>query len=142
MTVEKFYIPQQGDVLQRPYFSVSVSAGFPSPADDHMDRNLDLNALLIKHPSATFFVRVSGDSMVGAGIHDGDILVVDKALTAKDGSVVVAIINGEFTVKRIKKKDGNMYLWPENVNYKPILVTDAMDFEVWGVVRSVVHSLL
>src|SRR6476661_8507117 len=95
-----------------PYFEVGVSAGFPSPADDEIERPLDLHDLLVKHPSATFFIRVDGDSMEGAGIYTGDILVVDRALKAEHGTVVVALFNGEFTVKRLHIVQKKIYLFP------------------------------
>jgi DNA polymerase V len=122
-------------------FVVAVSAGFPSPADDHIDKNLDLNEHLIKHPAATFYVRVSGDSMINAGIHDGDLLIVDKSLKAKDGSVVVAILNGEFTVKRLRLSKFGISLVAENNSYPEIHIKEGMDFEVWGVVTNVIHKV-
>ena len=119
----------------------SVAAGFPSPAEDHMESSLDLNQHLIKHPSATFYVYARGDSMVSAGIYDGDMLVVDRSLETKNDSIVVAIINGEFTVKSISKVNGKLYLIPHNTNYKPIEITEEMDFEIWGVVTHSIHSV-
>jgi DNA polymerase V len=124
-----------------PFFLESVSAGFPSPADDYMEGKLDLNELLVKNPPATFFVRVTGDSMTGAGIHSGDILVVDKSIDPKNSSIIIAVINGELMVKRLVYKGCELWLYPENPNYKPVKVTDGMDFDVWGVVRSVIHSV-
>lgn len=121
-------------------FLSPVAAGFPSPADDFLDQQLDLNEYLVEHPSATFFVRVKGDSMMGAGISTGDILIVDRAKEPKDKSVVVALVNGEFTVKRLSKTLGKLSLLPENPRYCPIIVTADMDFEIWGVVRHVIHS--
>jgi DNA polymerase V len=125
-----------------PLFLESVSAGFPSPADDYMEDKLDLNDLLIKNPASTFFVRVVGDSMVNAGINSEDILVVDRSLDPKDGSVVIAVINGDLTVKRLSYANGKIYLVPENNHFKQIEITKEMSFEVWGVVRSVIHSVL
>ncbi len=124
-----------------PLFLSAIPAGFPSPADDYIDRKLDLNELLIRHPAATFFVRVAGDSMVGAGIHSGDILVVDRALPAEHNRVVIAAVNGELTVKRLSKQNGKLYLLPENDGFEPIEVTNEMQFEIWGVVAHVVHAL-
>lgn len=124
-----------------PLFLATIPAGFPSPADDYIDRRLDLNELLVRHPAATFFVRVVGDSMIGAGIHSGDILVVDRALPAEHNRVVIAAINGELTVKRLWKKNGKVYLVAENGNFEPIEVTSDMQFEIWGVVVHVIHSL-
>ena len=119
----------------------SVSAGFPSPAEGHMESSLDLNQHLIKHPSATFYVYARGDSMVSAGIYDGDMLVVDRSLETKNDSIVVAIINGEFTVKSISKVNEHLYLMPHNTSYNPIKITEEMDFEIWGVVTHSIHSV-
>ncbi|MFP4459169.1 MAG: LexA family protein [Candidatus Zixiibacteriota bacterium] len=129
------------DESKIPLFDSSVQAGFPSPANDYIDRKLDLNELLIEHPTATFFVRVEGQSMTGAGIHHGDILIVDRALEAKDNKIVIAIIDGELSVKRIKIKGKKIALYPENPDYEPIEIDDAMDFMVWGVVKSVIHEV-
>ncbi|MBX3043876.1 MAG: translesion error-prone DNA polymerase V autoproteolytic subunit [Candidatus Kapabacteria bacterium] len=134
--------PERLRELNLPLFLESVSAGFPSPADDYMEAKLDLNELLIKNPAATFFVRVMGDSMIKAGIYSGDILVVDRSLDPKDGSIVIAVINGELTVKRLSYQKGEVFLLPENKFYSPIKITDDMSFEVWGVVRSVIHSVM
>lgn len=117
-----------------------VAAGFPSPADGYMDDSLDLNELLVTHPAATFFVRVSGTSMQEANIHSGDVLVVDRAKEAKNRDIIVAILNGEFTVKRILKKGKQLFLAPENPKFKPIEVTEGEDFQVWGVVTYVIHK--
>ena len=119
----------------------SIAAGFPSPAEDHMDSSLDLNQHLIKHPSATFYVYARGDSMVSAGISDGDMLIVDRSLEATNDSIVVAIINGEFTVKRISKVNKCLYLMPHNSSYNPMRITEEMDFEIWGVVTHSIHSM-
>ena len=119
----------------------SVSAGFPSPADDYIDKSLDLNEYLIAHPSATFFVRVKGDSMIGAGIHTGDILIVDRSLEATNNKVIVAFIDGEFTVKRIFFANKKLYLYADNPDYEPIEITDEMDFRVFGVVTYVIHAV-
>ncbi len=123
-----------------PFFASSVSAGFPSPADDYVELSLDLNKHLIKHPSATFYARVKGDSMIDAGINDGDLLVVDRALDISDNCIAVCIIDGEFTVKRLKKSAGKILLIPENKQYKAIEVSEFNDFEVWGIVAYVIHK--
>ena len=122
-------------------FENPVSAGFPSPADDLIDKKLDLNEHLIKTPAATFFVRVQGESMKGAGILDQDLLVVDRSLTPKSGQVIVAVIDGEFTVKRFKKTGGRLFLCPENPKYRSIEILEGMDFVVWGVVTYAIHTL-
>lgn len=124
-----------------PMFLESVSAGFPSPAEDYLEDKLDLNDLLIRNPASTFFVRVTGDSMINSGIHSGDILVVDRSLDPKNGSIVIAVINGELTVKRLSRSNGSISLIPENPNYKKIDITAEMNFEVWGVVSSVIHKV-
>ncbi|GAB6096883.1 translesion error-prone DNA polymerase V autoproteolytic subunit [Desulfatiferula olefinivorans] len=125
----------------RPLFMVPVTAGFPSPADDYVEGRLDLNAHLVKHPAATFFVRVAGDSMIGAGIHPGDILVVDRSLEAVDKRVVIAVVNGELTVKRLRMTQGRITLRAENPAYAPLEISPDMEFEIWGVVTTVIHAL-
>jgi DNA polymerase V len=120
---------------------VPVTAGFPSPADDYVEGRLDLNAHLVKHPAATFFVRVAGDSMIGAGIHPGDILVVDRSLEAVDKRVVIAVVNGELTVKRLRMTQGRITLAAENPAYAPMEIRPDMEFEIWGVVTTVIHAL-
>jgi DNA polymerase V len=131
--------------LSTPYacllFLVPVSAGYPSPADDYLDGSLDLNQHLITHPTATFFVRVAGESMREAGIHSGDVLIVDRALTPSDGSVVIAVVNGDLTVKRLAKRHGQLLLMPENQQYPPLPITETTTFEVWGVVTYVIHRV-
>ena len=114
-----------------------IKAGFPSPADDYLQDSIDFNRDLIKHPEATFYGRVDGDSMMDAGISDGDIAVIDRALEPSDGDIVVAYINNEFTIKYLDlkhKKDGYIELRPANKDYKPIRIDEYDDFEVWGVV--------
>lgn len=132
------------DCLRRyqiPLYEAPVSAGFPSPAEDYLEGKLDLDRHLIKHPAATFFVRVSGDSMIDAGIHPGDLLVVDRALEPTDGRVVIAVVNGELTVKRICRANDQLFLMPENKNYQPLQVHEETSFMIWGVVTNVIHSL-
>lgn len=124
-----------------PLFIARISAGFPSPADDFIDKNLDLNEHLIRHPAATFFVRVEGNSMINAGINSGDLLIVDRALEPADNKIVIAVLNGELTVKRIRKVGDRLFLQPENPAYKPIEVSTDAQFEVWGVVTNVIHSV-
>jgi DNA polymerase V len=125
-----------------PLFLIPVSAGFPSPADDFIDRPLDLNEYLIRHPAATFFVKVQGDSMIGAGIHPGALLVVDRSLQPRSGNIILAVLDGEFTVKRLKREQGNVVLCPENPRYKSVTIASGQDFEVWGVVVHVVRSFI
>ena len=130
--------PRNSALLLNLYAS-KVQAGFPSPADDYVERTLDLNDYLITHPASTFFVRVSGDSMTGAGIHEDDILVVDRSLEAKHNTIIIAILNGELTVKRLNINNGVYTLMPENPLYPKTIITEEMDFSVWGVVTSVIH---
>jgi DNA polymerase V len=127
--------------LSLPLYASRVAAGFPSPADDHLEDTLDLNEHLVRHPAATFFVRVQGDSMTGAGIHHGDLLVVDRSLEPKSGAIVIAVVNGELTVKRLKVDHGGVWLMPENPNYPPLEIKEGTDLMIWGVVAHVVHSL-
>lgn len=135
-----FYTVDNRIKLEVPFFNSPISAGFPSPAEDYVDLKLDLNKFLIKHPSATFYVRVKGDSMKNAGIFDNDILIVDKALDPKNGDIAVCVLDGEFTVKRIKKQKDQLFLMPENTDFQPILITDNNDFKIWGVVSYVIHK--
>ena len=122
-------------------YSSSVEAGFPSPADDYLEGGLDLHEHLVKRPASTFFVRVSGSSMEGAGIFSGDMLVVDRSLEAKNGDVVLAVLCGEMTVKRLIIKSDGVWLAPSNDRFKPMLVTEDVDFQIWGVCCHVVHEL-
>ena len=126
-------------VLPLPLCGALVPAGFPSPADDFVEDTLDLNTFLVRHPAATFFVRVQGESMVEAGIHPGDILIVDRALEARDKSVVVAVVDGEFTVKRIRRMEKRLFLVAENPTYPALEIAPEMEFRVWGVVTHVIH---
>ena len=139
--VESIYKPDQSSKCPRPLFTTHVSAGFPSPADDYIEGQLDLNKHLIKHPAATYFVRVTGDSMIDAGIHNGDILIVDRSLEPKDKNVVIANVDGELTVKRIRIQGDNLLLVAENQNYPTRQIKQNMEFEVWGIVTNVIHSL-
>jgi DNA polymerase V len=139
--VQTILAVKQTSTIKIPLFNESVKAGFPSPADDFIDKHIDLNELLIRHPAATFFVRVKGDSMVNAGIFSGDVLVVDKALEAKNNCIVIAVINGELTVKRLRKTGERVQLVPENDNYSIIEIDSEMSFQIWGVVKSVIREL-
>lgn len=141
LKISEIFAIQKGQSISLPLYTSKISAGFPSPADDFVDRKLDLNEHLIAHPAATFFVRVEGESMKDAGIFSNDLLIVDRSLEPKDQSVVVALLNGEFTVKRILKREGKLFLFPENQDYSPIQISEEMDFEVWGVVTHVIHAV-
>ncbi len=127
--------------MELPLYSCKISAGFPSPADDHLEKKLDLNSHLIKHPAATFFVRVNGDSMINAGINDNDILIVDRSLKPSHGKIVIAVVDGQMTVKRLHKRSGKLILMPENNHFKPIEITESMTVEIWGVVVTSIHSV-
>lgn len=128
--------------LARPLFLSRVPAGFPSPAEDYVEGSLDLNEHLIQHKEATFFVRVQGESMIGAGIQNGDLLVVDRALEAVDKNIVIAVVDGELTLKRLSKRNGQVRLLPENPCFHPIEFNDDQVLEIWGVVTSVIHRVL
>ncbi|MBA2657176.1 MAG: translesion error-prone DNA polymerase V autoproteolytic subunit [Tatlockia sp.] len=132
----------KNSLINPPLYSSTVRAGFPSPADDYIETYLDLNAYLIKHPASTFFVRASGDSMVGAGIHHGDLLIVDRSLEATEGRIVIAAINDELTVKRLRRDKGRVQLCPENANYSLIEISEGQQLVIWGVVTSVIHEPL
>lgn len=123
-----------------PLANSRVSAGFPSPADDYVERHLDLNDKLIRHPSATFLMKVEGDSMINAGMQDGDLLIVDRAIQPAPGKIVIAAVNGELTVKRLTLYQGCYWLQPENPKYRPIPLDESNDCFVWGVVSHIIHN--
>ena len=125
---------------QTPFFLTPVSAGFPSPADDFIENQLDLNEYLVRHPAATFCVRAKGDSMVNAGIFPGSILIVDRSLKPHQDSIVVAVLEGAFTVKRLRREKELFILYPENPAYQPVEITAERDFSVWGVVVHVIRT--
>jgi len=124
-----------------PIVGMQIPAGFPSPADDFIEGKLDLNTMVIKNPTATFYMRVQGDSMMDANIHDGDMIVVDRSIEPTHGKIVIAVIDGEFTVKRLYRKDGVIKLIPENPDYQEIVIHQEQELTVWGVVSFVVHKL-
>ena len=128
--------------LSIPLLNDSVSAGFPSPADDYTEENIDLNDHLISNPFSTFFLRVKGDSMINAGIQDKDLIIVDKSLIAKPGNIVIAMIDGEFTIKRLSIKNNELYLKAENHNYPDFSFKNHIDVQIWGVVIYSIHSYL
>lgn len=135
------FVTPAGAALQRiPYFPQGIPAGFPSPADDHLQKELNLHEHLIRHPAATFFAHVQGNSMKDANLNDGDLLVIDRAETPRHRSIVVAVVNGEFTVKRLYKRNGEIKLVPENKAFPTIHVTEGMDVEIWGVVSHIIHK--
>lgn len=125
-----------------PLMATPVAAGFPSPAEQYIESPLDLNELLVHRPAATFFVRAAGDSMTGAGIRPGDILVVDRSLEARDGSIVIACVDNEFTVKFLRSDGERWYLQPANRKYKPITFSEGMELRIFGVVTAVIHQFV
>ncbi|MAR06828.1 MAG: peptidase S24 [Cyanobium sp. NAT70] len=127
--------------LRLPLAGERIAAGFPSPADDYIDVGIDLNEQLIRHPTSTFFLRVSGDSMIGAGIHHGDLLVVDRSLDPTPGRVVVAILDGAFTLKRLAHHRGRLRLEAANPTYPALELHRCGDVQIWGVAIHVIHSL-
>jgi len=128
---KKFRIPLLND---------SVSAGFPSPADDYTEENIDLNEHLISNPFSTFFLRVKGESMINAGIKDKDLIIVDKSLIAKPGNIIIAMIDGEFTIKRLSIKNDELYLKAENNDYPDFRFKNHINVQIWGVVIYSIHS--
>lgn len=139
MKITEIFELDQSIKLELPLFSTRVPAGFPSPGDDYVDQRLDLNEL-IKHPSDTFLVKVEGDSMINAGIYDGDILVVDRAMEPDHNKVIVVNLDGELTVKRLKIDDTRVFLFPDNPKYEPIEIRPLADFRIMGVVTYVIHK--
>ncbi|MCH5225502.1 MAG: translesion error-prone DNA polymerase V autoproteolytic subunit [Muribaculaceae bacterium] len=137
----EFYSGDYTTELPLQYADAGIFAGFPSPAQDYMDRSLDFNREIIRHPAATFYAKVVGQSMEGAGIDTGDIVVVDRALEPRDGDIVVACLNGDFTLKYIDlshKERGIICLRPDNEEFEPIVMHEGDELVVWGVVSSVI----
>ena len=132
-----------GSLTPVPYLLSRISAGFPSPADDYVENNLSLSELLIRNRLSTFLMKTSGDSMTNVGINDGDILVVDRSIEAKNRDIVIAILEGNLTVKRLLfKTNGLVVLKSENTAYKDIKIPESADLEIWGVVTSVIHQFI
>jgi DNA polymerase V len=136
-----FFRPDFESDIRIPYIEEGVSAGFPSPATDFMETNIDLNKELCKNPLSTFYIKVRGNSMINAGINDKDILIVDRSLEPQNNTIAVCFIDGEFTVKRIKIDKDCVYLMPENEKYQPIKVTDENELIIWGIVTYVIKSM-
>ncbi len=132
----------EGTSVSLPELIALVPAGFPSPADDYMDRFLDLNDYLINNKAASFYIRVAGESMRGAGILPGDILLVDRSMDPVHNRIVVAVIDNEITVKRLRLRDNRVFLVSENPDFKPVEITDGMEARVWGVVAAVIRKLV
>jgi DNA polymerase V len=136
----EIFKPVFGRRIYLNFFQSIVAAGFPSPADDFLDRDIDLTEHLVNNKSATFYIRVKGDSMQNCGIYDQAILVVDKSVNPIDGDVVLAVINGEFTCKRIRREGKKVFLKAENEKFADIVITEEMNFRVWGVVTSAINE--
>ncbi|GBO55837.1 error-prone repair protein UmuD [Pseudanabaena sp. lw0831] len=124
-----------------PLYLNPVAAGLPAPTEDYIEGKIDLNRHLVKHPDSTFLVRVVGESMQDAGIHPRDLLVVDRSLEAISGKVVIAVVDGELTVKRLRKHRNKLWLMPENPNFQPIEIDENVELHIWGVVTNVIHAL-
>jgi DNA polymerase V len=128
------------ELTKLPFIANRISCGFPSPADDYIEGLLNLNEKLIPRPSSTFLVKAEGDSMIGAGIFEGDLLIVDKSIKPAHNQIVVAVINGEFSIKRLIFRFPKTFLQPENIKYKTLEVNAEMNFQVWGVVTYAIHG--
>ncbi|MEW4923464.1 translesion error-prone DNA polymerase V autoproteolytic subunit [Algibacter sp. 2305UL17-15] len=136
-----FFNPRVLNNSGAPFFDMGISAGFPSPADDFKEECLSLDKELVKNKEATFFARVSGQSMIGAGLDDNDLLVIDRSLEPAHNKIAVCFLDGEFTVKRLKVQGDGVWLQPENSNYSPIKITDENNFIIWGLVTSVIKKV-
>ena len=133
--------PKKGNSIGQWLVEQGISAGFPSPADDFKEIRISLDKELVKNQESTFYARVSGDSMLGAGIDDGDLLVIDKSLSPENGKIAVCFIDGDFTVKRIVKEKGKLYLKAENKKYKSIELSGESELIIWGIVEYVIKKL-
>ena len=137
----KFFVPDTESTLESILISSGISAGFPSPAGDFKQDRISLDKELIKNKEATFFARVSGQSMVGAGLDNNDLLVIDRSLEPTNNKIAVCLIDGEFTVKRLKVENDRIWLKPENLDYKPIEITEQNQFIIWGIVTNVIKKV-
>ncbi|WP_426431680.1 LexA family protein [Winogradskyella sp. HB-48] len=136
-----FFVPEQIEDAGANFFDTGISAGFPSPADDFKEQRLSLDEELVKNKEATFYARVSGQSMIGAGLDDNDLLIVDRSLEPMNNKIAVCFLDGEFTVKRLRVERDKVWLLPENPNYPPIKVTEDNDFVIWGIVTNVIKKV-
>ena len=136
-----FFKPELNSEIKLPYINHGVSAGFPSPAMDFMESSIDLNQVLVENPTATFYVQVEGNSMIDAEIHDKDLLVVDRSLEPRNNKIAICLLDGEFTVKRIRLENNELFLMPENPNYQPIKITEENQLIIWGIVTYVIKKL-
>ena len=137
----KFLKPKEGNSMGQWLVEQGISAGFPSPADDFKEVRISLDKELVKNKEATFYAKVSGDSMVGAGLDDGDLLVIDRSLNPENGKIAICFIDGDFTVKRIKKEKDKFYLMPENKKYKAIELNEDNELIIWGIVEYVIKKV-
>jgi len=136
-----FFTPKKQNGIGQWLAAEGISAGFPSPADDFKETRISLDKELVKNKEATFYARVSGDSMVGAGLDDGDLLIIDRSKNPENGKIVVCLIDGDFTVKRIKKEKEKLYLMPENRKYKPLELKEENELVIWGIVEYVIKKV-
>ena len=136
-----FFTPKKENGIGQWLAEEGISAGFPSPADDFKEIRISLDKELVKNKEATFYARVNGDSMIGAGLEDGDLLVIDRSLNPENGKIAVCLVDGEFTVKKIKKEKNKFYLMPENTKYKSIEIKEENEFVIWGIVTHVIKSI-
>ena len=137
----KFLKPKKNNSLGQWLVEQGISAGFPSPADDFKEIRISLDKELVKNQESTFYARVSGDSMIEGGLDDGDLIVIDRSLNPENGKIVVCFIDGEFTVKRIKKEENKLFLMPQNKKYKPIEIKEGNKLIIWGVVEYVIKKV-
>lgn len=137
----QFFLPDLENQIELPYISSGIKAGFPSPAADFDESKISLDNVLVKNKEATFYAKASGNSMIGAGIDNGDILVIDRSLEPQNNKIAICYIDGEFTVKRIKIEGDNVFLMPENKNYKPIQIAEENDLIIWGIVTYVIKKV-
>lgn len=139
-SIAEIFFYENKNSLELEFFSHSVSAGKPNQVDEYLEDTIDLNDFLVNNPNSTFLLKVSGNSMTGAGINNGDTLIVDRAVEPLNGDIIIASIDGEITVKTLKKERGKIFLVPENINYKIIEVNENSCFQVLGVVTSMIHK--
>ncbi|WP_291801507.1 LexA family transcriptional regulator [Lutibacter sp.] len=137
----EIYFPKKSGLIERPIVSEDIAAGFPSPAEDFKEVRISLDKELIKNEDATFYARVRGNSMIDANIEDGDLLVIDRSIENRNGKIAVCMIDGEFTIKRLKVEKECVYLMPENKKYKPIKVTEDNELIIWGIVTYVIKEV-
>jgi len=136
-----FFVPKADNGIGQWLAEEGISAGFPSPADDFKEIRISLDKELVKNKDATFYARVDGDSMIGAGLEDGDLLVIDRSLNPENGKIAVCLIDGDFTVKRIKKEKHKLFLAPENKKYKKIEIKEENELIIWGIVEYVIKKV-